>query len=102
LTPLAAKDAQAFFAALDGSAGIRSLLEVIVLQKMKLIKNIEASKLRWRDVLTLKTQFYDYSKKEWDVDFSKLRSDPSRLISQKTSDIESRFDFSDLLIITHI
>lgn len=70
------------------------------LQDMKLISNVEIRRLVWKDILMLKTQFFDYSRKEWDVDFSTLSGNPSVQISAK-SDPE-RFDFSDLLVIKEL
>ena len=116
------KDVRPFFAGLHQSSGLRSYSRSMVnhildcefsiprgtlgelqtilrkLEEMELIQSVELRKLLWKDVLMAKTQFYDYSKGQWDVDFSKLSGDPSSVRIPTISDPE-RFDYTDLLMI---
>lgn len=68
------------------------------LQEMKLIEKVEYNPLLWKDIFMMKTKYFDYESGEWDIDFSKLVGDPSTVIP-KPSDGETKFDYSDLLII---
>ena len=119
------KDVKPFFGGLHQSAGLRtyarSMLNHIVdcefntprgtlgelrkilgkLEEMELIRNVELRRLLWKDVLMVKTQFYDYSKSQWDVDFSTLSGDPSSVRIPTTSNPE-RFDYTDLLMIKEL
>ncbi len=65
---------------------------------LDLTRDVEVKKILWKDVLMLKTEFYDYSKHEWDVDFSKLIGDPSKVSIPERSEPE-RFDYNDLIFI---
>ncbi len=77
---------------------LRKLLDKLV--DLKIIQNVEVRRLLWKDLLMLKTQFYDYSKKEWDVDFSALTGDPSIEIPTKSE--PQKFDYADLLMIKEL
>ncbi|MHB8567745.1 MAG: hypothetical protein ACYC9U_11690 [Nitrososphaerales archaeon] len=118
------KDVTPFFGALHQSSGLRSYARSMInrifdcefsiprgtigelekllqkLEGMKSIQKAELRKLLWKDVLMVKTQFYDYSKNEWDVDFSTLSGDPSILIPSIST--TERFDFTDLLMIKEL
>jgi len=74
---------------------------LLKLEEMNLIKRPESRRLAWKDVLMLKTKFYDYAKNEWDVDFSTLTGDPSSIRIPEMSAPED-FDYSDLLIIKEL
>lgn len=77
---------------------LQSFLEK--LEGHKLVQNIKMRRLLWKDVLMLKTQFYDYSKKEWDVDFSTLSGDPSVQVPARSE--KQNFDYSDLLMMKEL
>jgi DNA-binding Lrp family transcriptional regulator len=47
------------------------------LEDMSLIERTVTRKLLWKEILMMKTQFYDYSNGAWDVDYSDLSGDPS-------------------------
>ncbi|MHB8566050.1 MAG: hypothetical protein ACYC7D_15255 [Nitrososphaerales archaeon] len=122
-----AKDVRALFGGLHQSAGLRSYSRSMnnhlfdceftiprgsveelrrllrKLEEMKLIQNVESMKLVWKDILMLKTRFYDYSRNEWDVDFSTLTGDPASINVPETSDnAPAPFDYTDLLMIKEL
>ena len=68
------------------------------LEEMKLIENAEYKPIVWKQVLMMKTKYFDYESGEWDVDFSRLVGDPSKSIPDSSVE-ETKFDYSDLLII---
>jgi DNA-binding Lrp family transcriptional regulator len=68
------------------------------LEEMKLVENVESKVVLWKEVLMMKTKYFDYLSGEWDVDFSRLVGDPSTTIP-KSSTPDSRIDYTDLLII---
>jgi hypothetical protein len=74
---------------------LRTLLRT--LEKMKIMTNSIAQEILWKQIVMMKTAYYDYEEGEWDVDFSRLRGDPS--VKLWTRKVESKFDHSDLLII---
>jgi DNA-binding Lrp family transcriptional regulator len=85
------------FALPKGTVGeLQKLLEK--LEELQFIRNVEVKKILWKDVLMLKTEFYDYSKHAWDVDFTKLSGDPSK-VSIPTKNEQERFDYNDLFFI---
>ena len=67
------------------------------LTELKIVRDAKAYRLHWRDVLMLKTEFYDYNRNEWDIDFSKLTSDPSIQMPERNAPVD--FDYTDLLMI---
>lgn len=68
------------------------------LEEMKLIENVEYKPILWKQVLMMKTHYFDYESGEWDVDYSRLVGDPS--VSTPTQASQSvKFDYNDLLII---
>jgi DNA-binding Lrp family transcriptional regulator len=80
------------------NAELLKLLQM--LQEMKLIDQIEVHRLLWKDILMVKTQFFDFSTGEWDVDFSRLTGDPSVEIPRSSK--VTRFDHNDLLILKEL
>lgn len=68
------------------------------LEEMKLIGNSQFRSLLWKDVLMMKTKYFDYSSGEWDVDFSRLAGDPSVTVPT-ISEENTKLDYNDLLII---
>jgi hypothetical protein len=119
------KDIKSLFGGLHQSAGLRSYARLLLnhvfecdflipkgtayelsnlfakLEALNYIEDANVSNLLWKDFLVLKTEFYDYSKKEWDVDFSNLSVDPSSFQVPQKSEVE-RFDYNDLLMIKEI
>jgi DNA-binding Lrp family transcriptional regulator len=71
------------------------------LEEMELITDVESTRIKWKEVLMLNGKLYDYSKKEWDVDFSTLSGNPSSVEIPEVSKPE-RVDFSDLLMIKEL
>lgn len=69
-------------------------------EEMKLIQETEIHKVQWKDILMAKTQFFDFSSGEWDVDFRGLAGDPSVKIPS-TSEV-TRFDYNDLVIVKEL
>jgi DNA-binding Lrp family transcriptional regulator len=122
--PASIKDLKPFFRSLHERAGLRcyarslfthmfdcefavpqgnfSELQTFLeeLEASKLIQEIKMRSLLWKDVSMLKTRFYDYSKKEWDVDFSTLTDDPSFQSPERSE--KEYFDYSDLLMIKEL
>ncbi len=79
----------------DGSSG--ELLRLFrKLEEMGVIGDFQLHRLLWKDILMLKTQFFDYSRGEWDVNFSDLAGDPSVSVPSTTE--PEKFDYADLLI----
>jgi hypothetical protein len=116
---------KSFFGGLHQSAGLRTYARILLnhsfecefliprgsvaelskllakLQEVGYIGEPKIKRLLWKDFLRLKTQFYDYSKKEWDVDFSSLSSDPSSFEIPSRSEM-TRFDYCDLQMIKEL
>lgn len=84
---------------------------IAALEEMNILRNSVVRKIDWKEILTMKTQFYDYERGEWDVDFSRLVGDPSMQVpspssstfSSKTENHEllssPPFDHIDLIIV---
>jgi len=68
------------------------------LQELSFIDNVVVRPILWKEVLMMKTEYYDYSNGEWDVDFSKLRASTSRHYPEGEIS-EKSFDHTDLMII---
>jgi hypothetical protein len=75
---------------------LRKLLRA--LEEMKIIENFECKPVMWKEVIMMKTKYFDYTSGEWDVDFSRLVGDPSGG-SPKHSGENVKLDYNDLLII---
>ncbi len=71
-----------------------------MLEESKMIQAAEMHKVEWRDILMVKTQFFDFTTGEWDIDFSRLTGDPSVRIPKPAECV--RFDYTDLLIIKEV
>ena len=75
------------------------------LEEMKLIENPRLRKIVWKEILGMKTKYYDYVNGVWDIDFSRLSSNPSDFEAYVTSDSlslpssKNKFDHIDLQII---
>ena len=73
------------------------------LRELSFLDNIVVRQIRWKEVLMMKTEYYDYSNGEWDVDFSKLRASTSAghysAITEEGRTNEKNFDHIDLVII---
>ncbi|HZW57400.1 MAG TPA: hypothetical protein VFF30_14015 [Nitrososphaerales archaeon] len=67
------------------------------LSEMNILDNIVLRRLDWKEILVMKTRLYDYEHGQWDVDFSRLSSDPSLKIP--TPNLSEEYDQTDLLII---
>jgi hypothetical protein len=122
ISPALEKNFKAFFGGLHQSAGLRSYSRHLIkhnfdcefcipsgrmaelqkllekLAELKMIERLELKKIIWKEVLMLKTEFYDFSKNQWDVDFSTLTGDPSSVRIPAKSNSE-RFDYTDLLLL---
>jgi hypothetical protein len=68
------------------------------LEEMKLIENVEYKPILWKQVLMMRTRYFDYESGEWDIDYSRLVGDPSVSIPTQISP-STKFDYNDLLII---
>jgi DNA-binding Lrp family transcriptional regulator len=88
------------FALPQGS--IRELERLLAkLEETGLVRSVEVRKMLWKDYLMLKTEFYDYSKRQWDVDFSRLAGNPSKVELPKRSETV-QFDYNDLFVIKEL
>lgn len=67
------------------------------LEEMKIISTVVIRKLVWKEVLMMKTEFYDYEHGEWDVDFSRFVGNPSVKIPDASK--PEKIDHYDLLIV---
>jgi DNA-binding Lrp family transcriptional regulator len=71
------------------------------LETMKVLVRPQLRKLVWKQVSMLKTEFYDYSRGEWDVDFASLSGNPCS-VESPTKSKRDNIDYSDLLMIKEI
>ncbi len=73
------------------------------LEEMKLVENSKVRKIMWKEILGMKTKYYDYANGVWDVDFTRLSSNPSDYEARATSNSvtfsNNKFDHVDLQII---
>src|SRR5271169_4382553 len=53
----------------EKSAELSKLLKA--LQEMDFIENVRLRKLQWKEILGMKTKYYDYVHRVWDIDFSR-------------------------------
>ncbi|MGI0078283.1 MAG: hypothetical protein ACRECH_01520 [Nitrososphaerales archaeon] len=67
------------------------------LEEMKIVSGVVIRRLVWKEVLMMKTEFYDYEHNEWDVDFSQLVGNPSVRIPIPSE--PEKIDQYDLLIV---
>ena len=119
------KDAKPFFKSLHETSGLRSYSRAMdsqifdcefavprgafselstlldQLEDLKIVRNQDLKKLLWKEVSMLKTEFYDYSKGEWDVDFSSLTGNPSAVETPAKAEAES-IDYPDLIMIKEL
>lgn len=86
-----------FFIPTQKEKELRRLLQE--LDKMKIIKNVKASKVLWKELLGLRTEYYDYVHQQWDVDFTKLSGNPSVHSEVENSPGTEKFDHRDIMII---
>jgi hypothetical protein len=70
------------------------------LEELKLVQKFRIHRPLWKEVLMLKTESFDYSKGEWDVDFSRITGDPSVRIPIMSA--PTRFDYNDLILIKNL
>jgi len=68
------------------------------LEELSFLDKIVIRPIEWKEILMMKTEYYDYTNGEWDVDFSKLRASTSTGQSFSPSE-EKSFDHIDLMII---
>jgi len=73
------------------------------LQELSFLDNIVVRQIQWKEILMMKTEYYDYSNREWDVDFSKLKASTSAghysVSTGEEGAGERNFDHIDLMII---
>jgi DNA-binding Lrp family transcriptional regulator len=74
------------------------------LEEMKLIENPKMRQIIWKEILGMKTKYYDYANGIWDVDFSHLASNPSDYEARTIDPLmaampKNKFDHIDLQII---
>ncbi len=70
------------------------------LEELRLVQKFRMRHLLWKEILMLKTESFDYSKGEWDVDFTRITGDPSFNIPIMSE--PSRFDYNDLILIKNL
>ncbi len=68
------------------------------LEEMSIVERYSIRSLLWKEAPMMKADFYDYSKGEWDVDYSKLVVDPSSY-TPLVPLTQARYDEADLFII---
>ncbi len=73
------------------------------LQELSFLDNVVMRPIQWKEVLMMKTEYYDYSNGEWDVDFSRLRASTSSgdysASAEEQGTSEKNFDHVDVMII---
>ncbi len=65
---------------------------------MSIVEDHSVRPLLWKEAPVMKAEFYDYSKGEWDVDYSKLAVDPSSY-APSVPFVEAKWDEADLFIV---
>lgn len=74
------------------------------LEEMGFIENVRMRRLLWKEIIGMKTKYYDYVNRVWDIDFSRLVADPSDYRaspgSHSISSLErNKYDNIDLQIL---
>lgn len=72
------------------------------LKEMSLIENPQCRRLLWKEVLGMKTKYYDYVNGVWDIDFSRLVGNPydhTAMGTTGSSQASGRYDGIDLKIV---
>jgi len=73
-------------------------------EEMGFMENVRIRRQLWKEILGMKTKYYDYVNRDWDIDFSRLVADPSDYRTSPgcravfTSE-RNRYDHIDLQII---
>src|SRR5579862_3146325 len=69
------------------------------LEEMDFIENVRIRRLQWKEILGMKTRYYDYVNRVWDIDFSRLTGNPSNHEASQTSNrpalARNKFDHVD-------
>jgi DNA-binding Lrp family transcriptional regulator len=50
---------------------------LLALEQMGFVEKIRMRKLAWNEIIGMKTKYYDYVNRVWDIDFSRLLANPS-------------------------
>ena len=72
------------------------------LGEMGFIEKVRMRRLIWKEIIGMKTKYYDYANHAWDIDFSRLLADPSDYRASPrsaTSLGQNKYDHIDLQII---
>ncbi len=74
------------------------------LEEMGFIENVRMRRLLWKEILGMKTKYYDYVNHMWDIDFSRLIADPSDYraspgVESAASLEHNKYDHIDLQIV---
>jgi len=74
------------------------------LEEMGFIENVRLRRLLWKEIIGMKTKYYDYVNRVWDIDFSRLMAEPSDYRaspgSKSSKSLErNKYDHNDLQII---
>lgn len=74
---------------------------LLALEQMGFIEAVRMRRLLWKEIIGMKTKYYDYVNRVWDIDFSRLLGQPSDFMSLKSDDRKERirYDHIDLQII---
>lgn len=77
---------------------------LVALEQMGFIENVRKRRLLWKEIIGMKTKYYDYVNHAWDIDFSRLMANPSdyKMIPGSfavNSAERSKYDHIDLQII---
>jgi len=84
----------------DKEAELSKLL--IALEEMGFVENVRMRRLLWKEILGMKTKYYDYVNRVWDIDFSRLlaqHSDYRGSPGSRFLDLRVKYDYIDLQII---
>jgi DNA-binding Lrp family transcriptional regulator len=78
---------------------------LVALEEMSLVENADLRMLLWKEILGMKTRYFDYLHGVWDIDFTRLSGNPSdyeigaAMSSLASSPRPPKFDGIDLQII---
>jgi hypothetical protein len=81
----------------EGTLGVLSTL-LEKLEDSQILSGVSLRRVLWKDFPNLKTEYFDYPRGFWDVDYTRLSSKPSTTVRNEFVEAGLAFDEKDLLI----
>jgi hypothetical protein len=72
------------------------------LERSKLITRPVTRKISWKEIISMKTEFFDYKRGEWNIDYSKLSPGGAPRPRESAQERFEYYDRTDLMIIKSI